>query len=131
MLPAVTVAEGHDDNSYLREHTLAGAHERYGAELESGLRERIDHELDVVKAMGFSAYFLVVWDLVRYAKSRGIRLCASVDARKRRLEVWARRLCTMRSGYNSVSPPRRHASDNSNILGSRVRPILLYSSSTL
>ena len=36
--------------------------------------ERIEHELDVIKSMGFSAYFLVVWDLVRYAKSRGIRV---------------------------------------------------------
>ena len=36
--------------------------------------ERIDYELDVIKSMGFSAYFLVVWDLVRYAKSRGIRV---------------------------------------------------------
>ena len=36
--------------------------------------ERIEYELDVIKSMGFSAYFLVVWDLVRYAKSRGIRV---------------------------------------------------------
>ena len=36
--------------------------------------ERIEFELDVIKSMGFSAYFLVVWDLVRYAKSRGIRV---------------------------------------------------------
>ena len=38
------------------------------------MRERIDFELDVIKSMGFSAYFLVVWDLVHYAKSRGIRV---------------------------------------------------------
>ncbi len=36
--------------------------------------ERIEYELDVIKSMGFSAYFLVVWDLVRYAKSRNIRV---------------------------------------------------------
>ena len=36
--------------------------------------ERIEYELDVIKSMGFSAYFLVVWDLVRYAKSRDIRV---------------------------------------------------------
>ena len=33
--------------------------------------ERIDFELDVIKSMGFSAYFLVVWDLVHYAKDAG------------------------------------------------------------
>ncbi|HLM18902.1 MAG TPA: DNA polymerase III subunit alpha, partial [Acidimicrobiia bacterium] len=31
-------------------------------------------ELGVIKTMGFSAYFLIVWDLVRYARSRGIRV---------------------------------------------------------
>ena len=36
--------------------------------------ERIEFELDVIKSMGFPAYFLVVWDLVRYAKSRNIRV---------------------------------------------------------
>ena len=36
--------------------------------------ERIEYELGVIKSMGFSAYFLVVWDLVRYAQSRGIRV---------------------------------------------------------
>ena len=36
--------------------------------------ERLEHELDVIESMGFSAYFLVVWDLVHYAKSRGIRV---------------------------------------------------------
>ena len=36
--------------------------------------ERIEFELGVIKTMGFSAYFLIVWDLVRYARSRGIRV---------------------------------------------------------
>ncbi|HEX6489849.1 MAG TPA: DNA polymerase III subunit alpha, partial [Gaiellaceae bacterium] len=36
--------------------------------------ERIEFELGVIKTMGFSAYFLIVWDLVRYAKSAGIRV---------------------------------------------------------
>ena len=36
--------------------------------------ERLEYELGVIKTMGFSAYFLVVWDLVRYAKSHNIRV---------------------------------------------------------
>ena len=36
--------------------------------------ERIEYELGVIKTMGFSAYFLVVWDLYRYARTRGIRV---------------------------------------------------------
>src|SRR4051812_40923045 len=74
VLPAFPVPEGHDENSYLRELTWQGARDRYGDEPSADVRERIDHELDVIKSMGFSAYFLVVWDLVRYAKSRGIRV---------------------------------------------------------
>ena len=74
ILPSFPVPEGHDENSYLRELTIEGAKERYGDDLAMHVRERIDFELDVIKSMGFSAYFLVVWDLVRYAKSRGIRV---------------------------------------------------------
>jgi DNA polymerase-3 subunit alpha len=74
ILPAFPVPAGHDEDSYLRELTLAGARHRYGPVLAPHVAERIDYELDVIKSMGFSAYFLVVWDLVRYAKSNGIRV---------------------------------------------------------
>jgi len=74
ILPAFPVPDGHDENSYLRALTYEGAKQRYGDDVPLHVRERIDHELDVIKTMGFSAYFLVVWDLVRYAKSRGIRV---------------------------------------------------------
>ena len=74
VLPAFPVPEGYDENSYLRELTMQGAKERYGPSPPLHVLERIEYELDVIKAMGFPAYFLVVWDLVRYAKSRGIRV---------------------------------------------------------
>src|SRR5204863_1408392 len=47
---------------------------RYGVSPPADALARIDHELGVIKTMGFSAYFLVVWDLYRYARSRGIRV---------------------------------------------------------
>jgi DNA polymerase-3 subunit alpha len=74
VLPAFPVPDGHDENSYLRELTMQGAKDRYGPTPALHVIERIEHELDVIKSMGFPAYFLVVWDLVRYAKSRGIRV---------------------------------------------------------
>jgi DNA polymerase-3 subunit alpha len=73
-LPTFPVPEGHDEDSYLRELTYVGAAERYASPLPPKVAERIDYELDVIKSMGFSAYFLVVWDLVRYARERGIRV---------------------------------------------------------
>src|SRR5262249_58318818 len=73
-LPAFPVPEGHDEDSYLRELTLEGAKDRYGASPALHVLKRLEYELGVIKDMGFSAYFLVVWDLVRYARSRGIRV---------------------------------------------------------
>ncbi|HEX4978833.1 MAG TPA: DNA polymerase III subunit alpha [Acidimicrobiales bacterium] len=63
---------GEDD--YLRHLTFDGARQRYGAELPPVVVERLDYELSVIADMGFSAYFLVVWDLIRYAKDNGIRV---------------------------------------------------------
>src|SRR5436190_12778191 len=74
ILPSFPVPEGHDENSYLLELTMQGARDRYGEKPPPHALERIDYELDVIKSMGFPAYFLVVWDLVRHAKSRGIRV---------------------------------------------------------
>ncbi len=74
-LPKFPLPEGFTTQTeYLRDLTLAGAHERYGAELPAVVTERLDYELGVIADMGFSDYFLVVWDLIRYAKDRGIRV---------------------------------------------------------
>jgi len=74
VLPEFPVPEGHDQDTYLRHLTEEGAHRRYGDTLPPHVAERIDYELGVISAMGFSAYFLVVWDLVRHARSRSIRV---------------------------------------------------------
>jgi len=59
---------------YLRSLTMEGARERYGDRLDDEVQERIDFELTVIADMGFSAYFLVVWDLIRYARESKIRV---------------------------------------------------------
>ena len=74
VLPSFPVPEGHTEGSYLRELTYEGATARYGETLAPPVRERIEYELGVIESMGFSAYFLVVWDLVAYARSQGIRV---------------------------------------------------------
>ena len=58
-------------DDYLRELVSAGAQRRYG-EITDELRERIDYELEVIKSKGFSGYFLIVWDFVRYAREHDI-----------------------------------------------------------
>ncbi len=60
--------------AYLRDLTMEGARERYGDPVPSEVLERIDFELTVIGDMGFPAYFLVVWDLIRFARESGIRV---------------------------------------------------------
>jgi DNA polymerase-3 subunit alpha len=74
-LPRFPLPEGFaDDDVYLRHLTYEGARERYGAEVPAAVCQRIDNELSVISSMGFSAYFLVVWDLIRHARERRIRV---------------------------------------------------------
>jgi DNA polymerase III subunit alpha len=62
------------EDEYLRHLTYDGARERYGSTLPPEVTGRLDYELGVIADMGFSAYFLVVWDLIHYARERRIRV---------------------------------------------------------
>ncbi len=75
-VPAKFVGERYEDRAqaYLRDLTMAGARERYGQSLPAHVVERLDYELGVIGSMGFAAYFLVVWDLIRFARDAGIRV---------------------------------------------------------
>src|SRR6476660_8429214 len=50
----------------------AGLRHRYGDPAPAEALERADYELEVIERMGFSGYFLIVWDFVKYAKDSGI-----------------------------------------------------------
>jgi DNA polymerase-3 subunit alpha len=63
------------DADYLREMCELGLLERYGKErvaTDASLRARLEYELDVITTMGFSSYFLIVWDFIKYARDHGI-----------------------------------------------------------
>jgi len=70
-LPKYAVPEGHTLDSYLRTLAEEGLRKRYG-EAGREATERLNRELEVIKKMGFAGYFLVVWDFISYARSRGI-----------------------------------------------------------
>ena len=72
-LPRFDPPAGKTLDQYLHELVYAGAAERYGA-ITDELRQRIEHELDVICAMGFPGYFLIVWDVIRFARDHGIRV---------------------------------------------------------
>jgi DNA polymerase-3 subunit alpha len=72
-LPDFPVPEGFTAGTYLRHLCAEGARRRYGDLASSPqVQERLDYELKVIHDMGFDAYFLIVWDLCRYAKETGI-----------------------------------------------------------
>lgn len=64
-----------DANLYLKELSYRGLQKRLkqnGITNITPYYERIDYELDTIKSMGFSDYFLIVWDFIKYAKTNGI-----------------------------------------------------------
>jgi error-prone DNA polymerase len=65
-------AERYDDDSYLREQTYAGARERWGATLSDAQTHQLEHELAVIKQLGFAGFFLVMWDAMQFARRQGI-----------------------------------------------------------
>lgn len=69
--PRYEVPEGHSQDSFLRERTEVGAGGRYG-EITPEVRGQLEHELRLISKLGFSGYFLVVWDVVRWAREQGI-----------------------------------------------------------
>jgi DNA polymerase-3 subunit alpha len=72
LIPRYPTPEGNPEADYLRDLVDRGLRERYGDPVPAAARERADYELGVIDRMGFSAYFLIVWDFVKYAKDAGI-----------------------------------------------------------
>jgi len=73
LIPAFPGAEEHGgEQKLLRTIAFEGARERYGDPVPDEVVERLEYELGVIHDMGFDAYFLIVWDMVKWAKDNGI-----------------------------------------------------------
>jgi DNA polymerase III subunit alpha len=72
LIPRYPAPDGQDERSYLRALVMQGLDERYGSPPPAEAIERMEMELAVIDKMGFNAYFLIVWDFVKYAKDNGI-----------------------------------------------------------
>ena len=72
--PHYPVPEGETMDSYLRILTLEGAEKRYGCKplLYERALQQIDHELKLIKTLGLAGYFLIVWDIVEFARKQNI-----------------------------------------------------------
>ncbi len=72
-LPQFEVPDGFTAESYLRKLCEEGLVRKYGAKANSPeIRERLEYELGVIHQMGFDAYFLIVWDLTRFAAANNV-----------------------------------------------------------
>ncbi|HEX2070421.1 MAG TPA: DNA polymerase III subunit alpha [Thermoleophilaceae bacterium] len=72
LIPSYPTPSGEPEGAYLRRLAEEGLRRRYGDPVPAEAVERLDMELEVIGRMGFDAYFLIVWDFVKYAKDSGI-----------------------------------------------------------
>ncbi len=72
LIPSFPTPDASDERSYLRARVEEGLRQRYGDPPPAEALARMQMELDVIDRMGFNAYFLIVWDFVKYAKENGI-----------------------------------------------------------
>ena len=73
-LPDFPLPPGVTADEYLARLVAQGARERWGRNITDAHRRQLTHELGVIAKLGFAGYFLIVWDIVRYARREGI-LC--------------------------------------------------------
>ncbi len=72
ILPRFPLPESFDDeDDYLRHITFEGAKRVY-SEITDEIRERLEHELNIIKGMGFPGYFLIVQDFIAAARKMGV-----------------------------------------------------------
>ncbi len=70
-LPRFEIPSGEPEDVYLRGLCEDGLRRKYG-ELTEPVRQRFEKEFEVITKMGFTSYFLIVWDFIRHAREQGI-----------------------------------------------------------
>jgi DNA-directed DNA polymerase III PolC len=71
VFPDYQCPEGLDALAHLRQLCEEGLWRRYGSDVPEAAAPRLARELDLIARKGFCEYFLVVWDIVQYARRRG------------------------------------------------------------
>ena len=73
LIPPFDVPDNKSPDEYLRQLSFEGINKRYKG-ITPQIETRLEHELGVIKKMGFAEYFLIVWDFVKFAKNNNIRV---------------------------------------------------------
>ncbi|MFW6159221.1 MAG: PHP domain-containing protein, partial [Planctomycetota bacterium] len=71
IFPRYQLPEGDTPRSYLRKLCVAGLRRRYRP-VTRRAAERLEHELTVIDSLGFTEYFIFVWEILRFAREHGI-----------------------------------------------------------
>jgi DNA polymerase-3 subunit alpha len=72
LLPQYPTETEESPEQMLRRIAAEGLRARYGDPPPAEAIQRLDYEIGVIEEMGFSSYFLIVWDFIRYAKENGV-----------------------------------------------------------
>ena len=72
LIPRFDCPGGVPERDYLRELVMQGLARRFGDPIPAAALERAEYELGVIEKMGYSGYFLIVWDFIHYSKDHGI-----------------------------------------------------------
>lgn len=71
-LPLYPLGRGESISKYLEDLCWKGLRKRYPPERQDQATQRLKHELAVVRKLGYEGYFLIIWDIVKFAKERNI-----------------------------------------------------------
>ena len=71
-LPKFTIEGVTDNEEYFHSLCRKGMFEKYGASPDKAVTERLEYELSVITKMGYTDYFLIVWDFIRYARDHDV-----------------------------------------------------------
>ncbi len=71
-LPKFRIEGVSDNNAYFRELCYKGMYQRYGETPDEEVIKRLDYELSVIIKMGYTDYYLIVWDFIKYARDHNV-----------------------------------------------------------
>ena len=71
-IPYYKAPNGMDNQEFFEKLCWDGLERRYGSDVPQSNKDRLTYEIRVVKSMGYTNYYLIVWDYINYAKSQGI-----------------------------------------------------------
>ena len=69
--PSFPVPTGHSMDSFLRTIVWFGAQQRYAA-ISAAVKRQLEEELGLIQKLGFSGYFLIVWDIVNFCREHNV-----------------------------------------------------------